>query len=92
MFRRVGDGIESRPTERVAAAQPDHSKPPASDETMASDCLGGVIGARRDEPAGARKPRRKQILIRSYKGECRACGGPRQWLTGGDEGPDRGVH
>jgi hypothetical protein len=88
MLGRVGDGIQSRPTEGVAPAQPHHAKPTASEKTVASDGLRGVIGARRNEPAGTRQPGRNEILIRSYQSEGRGRGGSRQWLTRAAEWPD----
>ena len=88
MLGRVRDGIESRPTEGVALAQPHHAEPTASKKTVASDGLRGVIRAGRNEPAGTRQPGRNYILIRSYQSEGWGRGGSRQWLTGAAEWPD----
>ena len=49
------NGIVAGRTERVAARQPPERQPAASKDAVALDRFRGVVGARRQEPAGPRK-------------------------------------
>ncbi len=70
--RRRWDRVVTIRPKRMAAAQTPRPQPGAAHKTMARDGLGGVVGARRHEPAGTREPGRQHELIRANQGERRA--------------------
>ena len=52
-----GHGIVAGGAERMTSCQSPGSQPRSAENPVERDRLGGVIGARRQEPAGARKIR-----------------------------------
>jgi len=68
----------------MAAHQASGGEPRPPNDAMAIDRDGGILGARRQEPAGARKVWRKQNLIAPQHAECDPDGVPR--LSGGGDG------
>jgi len=65
------DWIEPVAAERMTAAEPPRTEPPAAEQAVARDRFSGVIGTRRHKPARAGEPRRNQRLIQAdeTKGE-----------------------
>ena len=56
-------------TQRMAARDPAQCEPAALERAMKFDGIAGVVGTRRNEPAGPRIMRRDQKLVGSDEGQ-----------------------